>query len=130
MRRFLVLLLLLAGFIGAGGPAFACATAAAAGECCPVNAPSGCTRGYEQVGSEASICCVTPTAPAQVVAAESGRELHVVQDDRGSPDPVALTVASGSSLYRQRAGRLAVPLLSAECADASLTYLHTARLRL
>jgi hypothetical protein len=129
MRRLLTLLLLLAGLIGASAPAFACATAAAAGECCPVNAPSGCTQLYEQIGSEASVCCVTTTTSALIVAAESSRELQV-QDDRGSPDPVALTVASAPSLERQRAGRLAAPLLAAQYADASLTYLHTGRLRL
>jgi hypothetical protein len=128
MRRFLTLLLLWVGLIGATAPAFACANADA-GECCPANAPSGCTQVYEQFGIEASVCCVSPAAPAQIVAAEAGRELQV-QGDHGSPDPVALTVSFASSLDRHRAGQLAVPALSAKYTDASLTWLHTGRLRL
>jgi hypothetical protein len=128
MRRFLTLLLLLAGLIGASVPAFACA-AADAGECCPANAPSGCSQAYEQLASEASVCCVSTTAPARIVAPEPGRELQI-QGDRGSPDPAALTIASASSLNRHHCCQLAALPHSAEYADASLTYLHTGRLRL
>ena len=128
MRRFLALLMVWAGLIGAVGPAFACASAAAAGDCCPANAPSGCTPVYEQVGVELSVCCVSAAAPAQIVAAEPGRELQ--QGDRGSPDPVVLITSSASSHDLRRAVRLAAPLLSAQFTDASLTYLHTGRLRL
>jgi hypothetical protein len=130
MRRFLALFMLLAGLIGAGASAFACAAAGAAGDCCPANSPSGCTPEYEQFAVESSVCCITATAPAQIVAAEPGRELQLAQGERGSADPIVPTTSPVSSLDPRRAGRLAVPLLSARYTDASLTYLHTGRLRL
>src|SRR5262245_30353784 len=126
MRRFLALLMVWAGLLGAVAPALACVTAA--DDCCPANAPSGCTPVYEQLGCGLSVCCVTAPAPAQMVAAEPGRELQ--QSDRGSADPVGLTASFASSLDSPRADRLAVPVLSAQLTDASLTYLHTGRLRL
>lgn len=127
MRRFLAFLMVFAGLVGAGAPAFACAIGAA-GDCCPANAPSGCTPEYEQLGVEPSVCCVTAAAPAQLVAAEPGREVQ--GRNPGSPDPTVLPVSSASPLDLRVAGRVAAPLFSARCTDASLTYLHTGRLRL
>ena len=121
MRRFLSVLMVLAGLIGAG-PAFACAAAAAAGDCCPPDAPSGCTTVYEQIGVEQSIWCVAVASPARVVAAE-GRH-------QGSPDPNVLPVSPAASLDVRPAGRVVALLFSSRLADASLTYLHTGRLRL
>src|SRR5262245_48877695 len=112
MRRFLAMLVVLVGLIGAVAPAFACASAAG-GDCCPANAPSGCAPQYQ------------PTA-----AVEPGRELQVAQLALGSVDPVVPTPSPVSLPDPQPAYRLAVPLLSAACTDASLTYLHTGRLRL
>jgi hypothetical protein len=112
MRRFFAMLVVLVGLIGAVAPAFACASAAG-GDCCPANAPSGCAPQYQ---------------PA--FAVETGRELQVAQRDLGSVDPVVPTNTPAAFLDPQRASRLAVPLLSAACTDASLTYLHTGRLRL
>lgn len=112
MRRFLAMLVVLVGLIGAVAPAFACASAAG-GDCCPANAPSGCAPQYQ---------------PA--FAVEPGRELQVAQRDLGSVDPVVSTNSLSSLLDPGRASRLEVPLLPAACPDASLTYLHTGRLRL
>jgi hypothetical protein len=122
MRRYLAMLMVWVGLIGAGVPAFACASAAAAGDCCPPNAPSGCTSVYEQIGVVQSMCCVTAAAPAQMVAAE-GRS-------HGSPDPNVLPVSPASSLDVRRADYVVEPLFSVRLTDASLTYLHTGRLRL
>jgi len=125
MRRFLALLMVFAGLLGAAAPAFACATAAS--DCCPANAP-GCTPEYQQFGVEPSVCCVTPAAPAQIVAAKSGREVQ--GSNPGSPDPNVLPVSFTSSLDRRGACHIAADPCSARRADASLTYLHTGRLRL
>ena len=127
MRRFLALLVVFAALIGAGAPAFACALGAAAGDCCPANAP-GCTPAYEQFGVEQRVCCVTTAAPAQIVAAEPGREVQ--GRNPGSPDPNVLPVSPVASLDVQRSGRLTPSHFSARDTDASLTYLHTGRLRL
>jgi hypothetical protein len=112
MRRFLTMLVVLVGLTGAVAPAFACASAAG-GDCCPANAPSGCAPQYQ------------PT-----FAVEPGRELQVAQRDLGSVDPVAPTHSLASLLDPPHGSHLEVPLFSAVCPDASLTYLHTGRLRL
>jgi hypothetical protein len=130
MRLFIAFLVLWAGLLGAGSPAFACASAAAAGDCCPPGAPTGCTQAYGQLGIEATVCCITAAAPSQMVSAERGRELHAIQDDCRSADPIAIVSTSFSLLDRR-----SPPLFNA-ChdfsarTDASLTYLRTGRLRL
>jgi hypothetical protein len=129
MRRLFALLVVWVGLITAGAPAFACATAAAAGNCCPADAPSGCAQLYEQLGAQATVCCATAAAPSVMVSAEPNRELHIAQSDHGSVDPVA-DVASLSSILHRRDSQLALPLPAPTHPDSSLTYLHTARLRL
>ena len=128
MRRFLTVLMVWVGLLGAGVPAFACASAAAAGDCCPPNAPSGCTQLYEQLSVELSVSCVSATARAQAVVAKDGRELP--GGDRGSADAVVPTASPVASLAPLGADRLAIALFCARFTDSSLTYLHTGRLRL
>jgi hypothetical protein len=127
MRRFLALLMVFAGLIGAGAPAIACAIGAA-GDCCPTNAPSGCTPEYQQLGVESSVCCVAAAAPAQIVSAEPGREVQ--GRNPGSPDPNVLPLCFASSLSLRVCGAITTPAFCTRCTDASLTYLHTGRLRL
>jgi hypothetical protein len=124
------MLVVWAGLMGAGAPAFACATAAASGDCCPPGAPTGCTQVYEQLDLEASVCCITAVAPAQIVATESGRELLLKQHDHESADPVVLAAPPCSLPDPGSTSRLDGPHVSAAYTDASLTYLHTGRLRL
>ena len=130
MRRFIAFLVLWAGLLGVGSPAFACAASASAGDCCPPGAPSGCTQAYEQLDIEATVCCITAAAPAQMVSAERGRELQAVQDDCRSADPIARV--STSSLLPDLGSplRLNVATFSSARTDAKLTYLRTGRLRL
>ena len=130
MRRFIALLIFCAGFLGAGSPALACATAAAAGDCCPPGAPSGCTQAYEQLDIEASICCFTAAAPSQLVAADRGHELQVVQLERRSADPIDAGAFAPVFAALRYPTHLDVPAVSASPTDASLTYLRTGRLRL
>jgi hypothetical protein len=130
MRRFIALLVLWAGFLGAGSPAFACATAAAAGDCCPPGAPTGCTQAYDQHDIDAAICCITAAAPSQMVYAERGRELQLVQDDCRSADPIAIVSTSFLPPDPRSTPRFDVANVSPACTDASLTYLLTGRLRL
>lgn len=129
MQRLFAILVLCVGLIGAGSPALACATAAAAGDCCPPGAPTDCTQIYEQLDTEAAVCCTTATAPSAMVVAEPSRELQVAQFDHGSADPIAAVTSLFLSLDR-RDSQLATPVSTAARTDASLTYLHTARLRL
>src|SRR5215207_511260 len=129
MRRFIAFLVLWAGLVGAGSPAFACATAAAAGDCCPPGAPR-CTQAYEQLGIEATVCCITAAAPSQLVSAERGRELQPIQDDCRSTDPVATGSASFRLPNPASPARFNPPRVSSALRDDSLTYLRTGRLRL
>jgi hypothetical protein len=130
MRRLIALLVLWTALLGAGSPAFACVTAAAAGDCCPPGAPSGCSQTYEQLDVVATICCITAPAPSQMVSVESGRERHVLQLDRGSPDPIVVVSKSDTLSEFQQRSHFTTPLVSSASTDASLTYLHTGRLRL
>lgn len=130
MRRLLAIFVVWAGLIGAGAPAFACATAAAAGDCCPSSAPSGCASGYEQLGVEAIICCATVAAPSLVVFAEPGRELQVAQCDHGPADPVPAAAPLASVTDLRNPQRFALTDSAQAPTDASLTYLQTGRLRL
>lgn len=130
MRRFIAFLVLWAGLLGVGSPAFACAAAASAGDCCPPGAPSGCTQAYQQLDIEARICCVTAAAPSQMVSTERGRELQAVQDDCRSADPIAIVSTSSLLPDLGRPARIIVSNLSSARTDARLTYLRTGRLRL
>jgi hypothetical protein len=129
MRRFIAFWVLWAGLLGAGSPAFACASAAAAGDCCPPGAP-GCTQAYEQLGIEATVCCITAAAPSQMVSAERGRELRALQDDCRSSDPVATVSTSFPFPAPASPVRFNAPNVSSALRDDSLTYLRTGRLRL
>jgi hypothetical protein len=129
MRRLFVLFVLWVGLIAAGAPAFACATAAAAGNCCPADGSTDCTETYEQLGAAAIACCITASAPSAAVSAEPSREAQNAQSDHGSADPVA-PLASLPLLFGSRGSHLVLPAAAPAHTDASLTYLHTARLRL
>jgi hypothetical protein len=130
MHRFIAFLVLWAGLLGVGSPAFACAAAASAGDCCPPGAPSGCTQALEQLDIEATVCCITAAAPSQMVSAERGRELQAVQDDCRSADPIAIVSTSSALPDPGSSPRLTVSSLSSARTDARLTYLRTGRLRL
>jgi hypothetical protein len=129
MRRLIALLVLWTALLGVGSPAFACATAAA-GDCCPPGALTGCSQTYEQSDVVATICCITAPAPSQVVSVEAGRERQVLQLDRGSPDPIVIVSKSATLSEFQQRTHFTAPLVSSASTDASLTYLRTGRLRL
>jgi hypothetical protein len=120
MRRFIAFLVLWAGLLGVGSPAFACAAAAAAGDCCPPGAPSGCTQTYEQLAA----------ASSQIVSAERGRDLQAVQDDCRSPDPITIVSTPFPLPDLRSPPRPDASIVSSARTDASLTYLRTGRLRL
>lgn len=120
MSRFIVFLVLWAGLLGVGSPAFACAAAASAGDCCPPGAPSDCIQTYEQLAA----------ASSQMVSAERGRESQVAQDDCQSPDPIAIVSTFFSLPDFGSPPRLGTSNFSSARTDASLTYLRTGRLRL
>ena len=56
LRTEVPFIVLVAGLVGAGAPALACAIGAA-GDCCPANAPSGCTPERWPTGCRSGASC-------------------------------------------------------------------------
>jgi hypothetical protein len=131
MRRIVALIVLWAGLLGAATPVFACTSSGANGDCCPPGAPAGCGHTTEQFDLAATTCCLTGGAPSPMVSAEPGREQQIVDQDGGSPDPIAI-VSALISLPRDAALScgFAATTLRPAATDLSRTYLHTGRLRL
>jgi hypothetical protein len=130
MRRLLALILLWAGLLGAGSPAIACASAAAAGDCCPAGAPSGCRQVYEQLDVAATAYCLTRSAPSAVASAERSRGPQLLENDCGSPDPVVIAGAFVPFADDAPSSTSGATIVHSAATDRSLTYLHTGRLRL
>jgi hypothetical protein len=121
MRRLIAFIVICAGLLGAGSAAFACATAAATGDCCPPGAPSGCIEMYKQLNAAPTASCVTSSAASQILSAERGR---------GSADPVIVAGTPGPLPQLVRSSVLDGSVIRSAPTDRSLTYLHTGRLRL
>ena len=129
MRQRVALLLLWVGLLGTALPTMACD--AGTGACCPAQAPYTCGGNAGLVGiTAAALCCSSAPVPAYVLSI-------------GPTDPRARAAlhASGSSaaLDEDRRARYPADLAAAGApfistvghrADAQLTYLRTARLRL
>ena len=121
MRRLIALIVICAGLLGAGSAAFACATAAATGDCCPPGAPSGCIEMYQQLDAAPAASCVTSSATSPVLALERGH---------GSADPGIVARTPGPIPQLVRSSGLDASIIFSAPPDRSLTYLHTGRLRL
>lgn len=130
LRKLSAILLLCIGLLAIAGPAAGCVLAAANADCCPAGgAPCGDENGAgATLATDASACCLTSsTSPG--VTAELSR-VRAPEPQAVSPDPQLslawlLTWQAPQSIQistSQFAYRLSV--------DASLTYLHTLRLRL
>lgn len=76
----------------------------------------------------AALCCVDQSVALRPVASELRRPSHERKFPRGSPDPAAL-VTGAISWGASRSGDLIFPAGLVR-SDGTLTYLHTARLRL
>lgn len=117
--------LLLACLLGILQPAFACASRY---DCCPPAAPSGCGEAirHADAGLEAPNCWATCAFAAYSVSVIA-QPRYALDNDYNSPAtlpiltvlPVATDVVPPTRLT-----------LTAHHLDESLTYLHTARLRL
>jgi hypothetical protein len=129
MRRLIALIVLLAGLFGAGSPVIAC-VAAAAGDCCPAGAPSGCGQSYEQLKLAATACCLTGSASSPIVSAESSRGLQALARDCGSGDPVISSSTFPSLADAAPSSQIDAVIVRSSATDRSLTYLQTGRLRL
>jgi hypothetical protein len=124
-HRFRAASLLLACLLGILQPAFACASRH---DCCPTTAPSGCSEAIRHSGArlEAPDCCATAAFVAysiSIIAQPRYALDHAYNSPTTFPILTLLPVAADVVLPT----RLAQTALRL---DESLTYLHTARLRL
>jgi hypothetical protein len=129
MRRLIALIVLCAGLLGVGSPVIACATAAA-GDCCPAGAGSGCSPGFQQLDPAATACCLAGNASSPAMSAEFTRGVQALARDGGSDDPVALVSTCLSLPQRTASSAFAAAIVQPKATDRSLTYLRTGRLRL
>jgi hypothetical protein len=124
-HRFKAASVLLACLLGIFQPAFACASMH---DCCPRATPSGCGEAlrHADAGLEAPNCCATQalvTYSVSIIAQPRYALDHAYNPPATLPILAVLPVATDeipSTHLTQTALRL----------DESLTYLHTARLRL
>jgi hypothetical protein len=131
MRRYTAIFIVWAGLLGGLLPSVACAFALCS-NCCPTEfsrSHPGTALSAASVSSAEACCAVAPAQPVMVSAADGpGRAdlRHVPQP----PDPAALAPSMLVSCDPDRSwGTLALSVLAYQ-ENASLTYLHTARLRL
>lgn len=133
VQRWLAIVLVgLLSLVWMGSSAFACSQATRH-DCC-----SGADRMPcgEQVSGKvpdtaAMVCCAKAPAPSAVVAAATKRSAHIQAADPQSPDSFVAPFGIESPIRPEGvAPYLFASCAAPACADASLTYLHTLRLRL
>lgn len=131
LRRLSAILVLCVGLLTIGGPAAACALASATSDCCPSGGqPCGDGGSGAPVSPEASACCFTAPTPSSAAAAEAPRARASLDLHASGPDPY-LSLAWLLTLHPWES--IAAPAIhppDGRAVDASLTYLHTLRLRL
>ena len=131
MRRYTAILLVWASLLGGLLPSVACAFDLCS-NCCPTefsHFSQGARPSAAAVSSAEACCAVAPARPLMV----SGRDGSARPDPRHilqSSDPAALVPSILVSRDSDRSGGTLAPSVLAFRKNASLTYLHTARLRL
>jgi hypothetical protein len=122
VRRLITSLMLSACLLGTVQPAFACGPGT---DCCPRGSASGCIEQITPAVSADDCCAAQPT-----LAASS----RVVAQSRKSSDPAVASPAlfgpPADVTVAQSVLQVPQLFLTDYRADASHTYLHTARLRL
>lgn len=129
-RRWMAMLVLWAALFGLALPAAAC-TSALSAHCCPSGSGQHCPGFplYAKADS-ANTCCTVAPALSRIASTSADRARHAVHAASGSLDPVALPAWTLlDQALRPAAGPIR-SLASSYWHDASLTYLHTARLRI
>lgn len=132
MRRFIAALVACAGLLGVAAPALACAAAALAGDCCPPGETTGCGEPapIERIETPTvAICCISASVSSPILSVESVRKMQAEQDV-SSPEPLFVVASLVSSLALDVRCARGPPTSPPPLANASLTYLHTGRLRL
>lgn len=134
MRRLTAIVMIWVSLLGAALPAFACASAGFAHDCCAGAAGgspcAGDTSLVQASDGAAMSCCASghPASPNALV--DSGRSSHESDHCAGSPDTLAPAAWSALPSAAQLTRMAVPPPTRAPPGAASRTYLHTARLRL
>jgi hypothetical protein len=128
LRRWATLLIASFAVLGLASPALACAALlSAARDCCPEGGPAPCKG---QPSSEVACCLVAPT-PAPAASVNANTERLIPQPAGSTPDPVILATWLHTLAPVPAFSLRIEPRASFRgSADATLTYLHTGRLRL
>lgn len=130
LHRLTAVLLVWFG-LALAAPALACSLAAAGGDCCPADAsfPCGSDVPSYRVDAAVATCCVSATASSPAIeVADTIRQLHWQIDS--SPDSLAFPAHVTPRPDAAVLSRLTQLSDSPARTDATLTYLHTGRLRL
>jgi hypothetical protein len=129
-RRLAASLMLWVGVLALASPVLACgAVSTPVRDCCPEGAPSPCDNGGGSQGIAA--CCAAAPIASSAAAIESSRSQHERSPDSESPDPLILS-AWFDTFVAPTAPEPLLYLLAGPPPgrDATLTWLHTGRLRL
>lgn len=130
--RLIAVLMAALGLLGAVDRASACALDAPVEDCCPSGAQQPCDGMPSDLGRavENAVCCAAVPIPSSSVSADSARVRLALEDDAGShvPGPPPASALGDGSTIAATSVRFVLP--SSFQANASLTYLRTARLRL
>jgi hypothetical protein len=130
-RRLTTVALIWISLLAVALPAFACSRATC--NCCPIEGSTA--GGLGETGiihpeAAAALCCVDQSEALRPVEREVRRPSHDSKFPQGSRDPAAL-ITGLISRTALRSGELLLPPLAGFVrSDGTLTYLHTARLRL
>jgi hypothetical protein len=132
VQRWLAIVLVgLLALVWTGSSALACSQASR--DCCSGadRMPCGEKLPDKLPDTAALVCCAKAPAPSMAVAAETKRSVQVQAVDPPSPDLFVVALAIESPTRLEDIERhLFATCEAPACADASLIYLHTLRLRL
>ena len=130
-RRLTAIFLVCASLFGLVQPLMACTADMSMCDCCPGNPASGCTtETMPAVTVEGGACCAVSPAAATASFAAPLRSVDQPLHDGGAPDPFLITRLDTRPDIVFSTCVHAFTLREAPRADATLTYLYTARLRL
>jgi len=130
-RRVISIVLVCASLLGLAHPLMACAAAMQTSDCCTGDPASGCTTDSAPMltGAGTLCCAAVPASSASSLALPTRSDDQAVLP-AGSHAPVLINAFDDNFKRGFTPSALASAHASSNRADASLTYLFTARLRL
>jgi len=120
------------GLMGAADRAWACTVEAPVRDCCPAGTEQPCDSVPSDPGRaiDGGVCCAEAPKPNKNYAADNTKARILVDDASDSHDAAPPLAFSTVEFVSSDVGRACLVQPSSYLADASLTWLRTARLRL